>query len=390
MSSRIGLEVSLALAEAVGVSRTDVIAAYPITPQTHIVEHLAELVANGGLDAEYVAVESEHSAISACLGSSAAGARTFTATASQGLAFMHEILFIASSMRLPLVMAVANRALSAPINILADHSDVMPERDIGWIQLFAENGQEVHDMTLQAFKLAEHSDVLLPVMINLDGFSLSHMIEPVTLISQEEADQFLPVCTLEPRLDPTHPRSLGSFGGADVYTEIKKQQDVALSNAPKVLDGIWADFSSQFGRSYQAVSTYKMEKAEIALVTMGAVSETARSAIDQLWEEGIHAGLVRIRLWRPFPIEALRSHLGSVSKVAVLDRMLSPGSCSGPVALEVKSIFYGHTDQPQIYGYVAGLGGRELSRRTFHEIVTRSIEAKGSTETSIFLDVREV
>ncbi|MDZ7760543.1 MAG: pyruvate ferredoxin oxidoreductase [Desulfovermiculus sp.] len=390
MSSRIGLEVSLALAEAVGVSRADVIAAYPITPQTHIVEHLAELVANGGLDAEYVAVESEHSAISACLGSSAAGARTFTATASQGLAFMHEILFIASSMRLPLVMAVANRALSAPINILADHSDVMPERDIGWIQLFAENGQEVHDMTLQAFKLAEHSDVLLPVMINLDGFSLSHMIEPVTLISQEEADQFLPACTLEPRLDPSHPRSLGSFGGGDVYTEIKKQQDVALSNAPKVLNGIWADFSSQFGRSYQAVSTYKMDKAEIALVTMGAVSETARSAIDQLWEEGIHVGLVRIRLWRPFPIEELRSHLSSVSKVAVLDRMLSPGSCSGPVALEVKSILYGRTDQPQIYGYVAGLGGRELSRRTFHEIVTRSIDAKGSTETSILLDVREV
>ncbi len=388
MGLRTGIEVSLALAEAVGLSRADVIAAYPITPQTHIVEHLAEMVAEGRLDAEYVAVESEHSAISACLGSAAAGARTFTATASQGLAFMHEILFIASSMRLPLVMAVANRTLSSPINILADHSDIMPERDIGWIQLFAENGQEAHDLTLQAFKLAEDSQVLLPVLISLDGFFLSHMIEPVTLISQEEADAFLSPCTLKPRLDPAEPRTLGALGGPEIYTEVKQQQNEALSMAVPVLEKIWNEFSGQFNRSYRSLETYRLDDAEIALITMGAVSETARSSVDQLRERGIRAGLVRIRLWRPFPVRELLSSLESIPCIAVLDRMLSPGSVNGPVALEVKSTFYQHSRQPKIHCFVAGLGGRELSRRTFIEMVNRSLAGESHETPSIHLDVR--
>ena len=212
MSKRIGIEVSLATAEAVGLANVDVVPAYPITPQTHIVEHIAKLVADGRLDAEYIPVESEHSAISAAMGAAAAGARTFTSTASQGLALLHEILFAASSMRLPIVMAVANRAVSSPINVWADHSDIMPERDTGWIQLFAENGQDVFDLTIQAFKLAEDHRVLLPVIVNMDGFSLSHVIEPVILLDQEETDRFLPPINPARSLDPQKPRTMGAFG----------------------------------------------------------------------------------------------------------------------------------------------------------------------------------
>ena len=221
MNRRVGIEVSIAAAEAVGLADVEVVAAYPITPQTHIVEHLAEMVNSGQLDAEYIPVESEHSALSACLGSAAAGARTFTASASQGLALMHEILFAASGLRLPMVMAVANRAVSVPINIWADHSDVMPQRDTGWVQLFAENGQDVFDLILHSFCLAEDHRVLLPVMVNLDGFSLSHVIEPVSLLTKEEVSQFIPPIVPFRMLDVAHPRSIGPFGAQDVYTEVK-------------------------------------------------------------------------------------------------------------------------------------------------------------------------
>jgi pyruvate ferredoxin oxidoreductase alpha subunit len=231
MGKRVGIEVSLAAAEAVKLSDVDVVAAYPITPQTHIVERIAELVADGQLDAEYVAVESEHSAISACIGASAAGARTFTSTASQGLALMHEVLFIASGMRLPIVMVIANRAISPPINIWADHSDIMPERDTGWVQLFAENGQDVFDLIVQAFRLAEDQRVQLPVMVNMDGFSLSHVIEPVALLERHEIDSFLPKYRPTRMLDPDRPRTMGAFGFQNVYTEVKKQQESALMAA---------------------------------------------------------------------------------------------------------------------------------------------------------------
>ena len=296
MSKRVGMEISLAAAEAVGLADADVVAAYPITPQTHIVEHLAELVSDGTLDAEYIAVESEHSAISACMGASAAGARTFTATASQGLALMHEILFAASSMRLPIVMAVANRALSAPINIWADHSDIMPQRDTGWVQLFAENGQDVVDMIIQAFRLAEDHRVLLPVMVNMDGFTLSHTIAPIVLMERSEVEQFLPEMVPARVLDPAKPRSIGPFGAQDIYTEIKKQQEMALLRAQPVLEEIWADFENKFGRNYKAVETYRTEGAKVIIVTMGAIVETARTAVDEMREDGIQAGLVRIRL----------------------------------------------------------------------------------------------
>jgi pyruvate ferredoxin oxidoreductase alpha subunit len=388
MSERTGTEVSIAAARAVGLADVDVIAAYPITPQTHIVEHLAEMVNSGELDAEYIPVESEHSAISACLGSAAAGARTFTATASQGLALMHEILFAASSLRLPLVMAVANRAVSAPINIWADHSDIMPQRDTGWVQLFAENGQEVFDLTLQAFRLAEDHRVLLPVMVNMDGFILSHMIEPVSLLSTEEVAGFLPPIDPFRTLDINDPRTIGPFGAQDVYTEIKMQQETALLEAQPVMEEIWADFKDRFGREYRAVETYRSQDARIILVTMGAVGETARTAVDEMRDQGISVGLVRIRMWRPFPCSEIVDALSHAQTIAVVDRILSPGAAGGPVATEIRSLFYHRDARPNIVNFIAGLGGREINRRTFREIVTRSLTPESRPRNYTLLDVR--
>lgn len=388
MSKRIGIEVSLATAEAVGLANVDVVPAYPITPQTHIVEHIAKLVADGRLDAEYIPVESEHSAISAAIGAAAAGARTFTSTASQGLALMHEILFTASSMRLPIVMAVANRAVSSPINIWADHSDIMPERDTGWIQLFAENGQDVFDLTIQAFKLAEDHRVLLPVIVNMDGFSLSHVIEPVTLLDQEETDRFLPPINPVRLLDPQKPRTMGAFGAQNVYTEVKKQQEDALINASSVLEEIWTEFEEKFGKRYRAVETHQTEDAEVILLTMGSIAETALTAVDEMRSEGLKVGLARIRLWRPFPFEAIFDALKDARVITVLDRMLSPGGHGGPVGTELRSAFYQRPERPLILDFVAGLGGRDIDRQTFRELVRRSIDFEPQSGFYSLLDVR--
>lgn len=388
MNKPVGMEVSIAAAEAVGLADADVVSAYPITPQTHIVEHLADMVASGQLDAEYMPVESEHSALSAALGSAAAGARTFTATASQGLALMHEILFAASSLRLPMVMAVANRAVSAPINIWADHSDVMPQRDTGWVQLFAENGQEVFDLILHAFRLAEDHRVLLPVMVNMDGFTLSHVIEPISVISEEEVMRFLPPVRPFRTLDVDNPRSIGPFGAQDVYTEVKQQQEAALVAAEDVLEEIWKDFNDLFGRRYRAVETYLAKDAEIVLVTMGAIGETARTAVDEMRADGIAIGLVRIRLWRPFPCEQLLFVLKNAHTVAVVDRVLSPGAAGGPVATEIRALFYDRSKRPQILDFIAGLGGREINRRTFREIVKRAQSVDSQSRNYTLIDVR--
>ncbi|MBM2831819.1 MAG: porA, partial [Dehalococcoidia bacterium] len=266
----VGMEGATAVAEAVRLARAEVVAAYPITPQSHIAEALAEAVANGELDAEYISVESEHSAMSACLGSSATGARTFTATAGQGLELMHEVLYVASGMRLPIVMAVANRALSAPLNIWGDHSDVMATRDCGWIQLFAENVQEAFDLNICAFRIAEHPDVLFPVMVNLDGFNLSHVVEPMSLLEQEQVDRFLPPCHHPYALDPSRPVTMGAFASPSLYTEAKKAQEMDLRASAKVIAEVWKEFEKLSGRRYLPVETYRTEKAEVLLLTMGS------------------------------------------------------------------------------------------------------------------------
>jgi pyruvate ferredoxin oxidoreductase alpha subunit len=340
MSKKIGIEVSLAAAEAVGLCDVDVVAAYPITPQTHVVEHLSELVADGHLDAEFVPVESEHSAMSACIGSSAAGARTFTSTCSQGYALMSELCYIAASLRLPIVMIVANRALSAPISIWNDHADLMYARDTGWIQTIAENGQEVVDLMIHAFRTAEDANVLLPVQVNMDGFTLSHMIEPIFMPDKAEVQNYLPAYKPQLRLDPANPVSMGPVGMPDIYTEARKAQDEAMKNSKPHIIKAWDEFGKQFGRHYKPVETYKTEDAETIFITMGSLSQTAMSAIDAMRVAGKKVGVTRIRLFRPFPAEELFAAIKGAKNVIVLDRMNSftGGGVSAPVCLEVKSI----------------------------------------------------
>jgi pyruvate ferredoxin oxidoreductase alpha subunit len=394
MAKRVGLEVSLALADVVRLANVDVVAAYPITPQTHIVEHLAELVADGKLDAEYIPVESEHSAMSACLGASAAGARTFTATAGQGLELMHEVLYVASSMRLPMVMAVANRALSAPLNIWGDHSDAMAARDVGWIQIFTENGQEVIDNTLCAFRISGDKRVLLPVMVHLDGFHLTHMIEPMLMPDQDEVDAFLPPYSYPTPLDPSHPSSMGVLAVPNIYTEAKKVQVENLDQSRKVIDEVWADFAKRFGRRYRAVETYPAnlpKTPKTLLMTMGSYSETAMDAIDQMRAAGKDVGLVRIRLWRPFPFEDLRNAVKDTDVLVVLDRAVSFGGPGGPVASEVRSALYGQPKRPLISGIIGGLGGRDITVASFEKIIEdgiRNARTPGAAEFEMF-GVRE-
>lgn len=391
MSKRVGLEVSVALGEAVKLAQVDVVAAYPITPQTHIVEHLAELVANGELDASFIPVESEHSALSACLGAAAVGARAFTATAGQGLELMHEVVYVASAMQLPIVMAVANRALSAPLSVWGDHSDVMAVRDTGWIQIFTENGQEVVDNILCAFRIAEDPQVLLPVMVHLDGFHLTHVIEPVLLPDPDEVAKFLPPYRYPYPLDPRQPVSMGCFAPPVIYPETKKAQEENLRASISVISNVWEAFGNAFGRYYNGVETYYHEGAEVLLVTMGSFSETAMEAVDELRAGGLNVGLVRIRLWRPFPLDELRRALRGAGTVIVLDRALSPGGQGGPVATEVKAALYDEGTRPVVVGVISGLGGRDITVEGFKEIVNRGLALANEPTApgSVIMGVRE-
>jgi len=388
---RIGLEGSIAIAEAVRLADVDVVAAYPITPQTHIVERLAEYVANGKLNANYIPVESEHSAMSACLGSSAVGARTFTATAGQGLELMHEVLYVAASSRLPIVMAVANRALSGPLSVWGDHSDVMAARDCGWIQIFAENAQQVFDLILCAFRIAEDSKVLFPTMIHLDGFHLSHVIEPLYLLEQEKINQFIPKYNHPYALNPDKPLTIGAFGLPSVYTEAKKSQDIALCDSKKIILDVWKEFGKLAGRHYLPVEKYKADDAETLLLTMGSYSETAMIAIDKMRENGEKVGLLRLRLWRPFPFDEFRQAASGAKTLVVLDRALSFGGPPGPVCSEVQSALYSLETKPKVISFVGGLGGRDMSASTFENIIRRGIKKSDEGVVSDFemIEVRE-
>ena len=375
MSKRVGMEVSIAVSEAVKLARTEVIAAYPITPQTHIVEHLSEIVADGELDAEFICVESEHSAMSACVGGSAAGARSYTATASQGLALMNEIVFIAASLRLPIVMTVANRSLSGPLSIWNDHSDTMSVRDCGWIQYFVENGQEAFDHTVIAFRVGEDPAVSIPVMVNMDGFILTHVIEPHILMTQEEVDRFLPPFKPVNVLDPNKPVTMGAFAMPDMFTEVKTAQEMALRNARPTIDKAWKEFGEITGRQYSAVEAYKAEGAKVLLVAMGAMAETTMGAIDRMRDRGLPVGLVKLRLWRPFPGEDLLELAGHAEKLVVIDRTISFGSAANPVAAEISSLFYSQENRPSIFNHVIGLAGRDVHVEQFEEMIQQALDA---------------
>ena len=354
------IEGSRAAAEAVRLARVDVVAAYPITPQTHIVEDIAEMCANGEIEAEYIKVESEHSAMSACVGASAAGVRTYTATSSQGLELMHEILYVASGMRLPIVMTNANRAVSAPISIWNDQQDSMGQRDTGWLHLFAETCQEVLDLTIAAYKIAENRDILLPVMVCMDGFTLTHTVEPVDVPEPEEVDSFLPGYKPLYKLDSKNPMSFGPIAFPDSYMEFRKMQWDAMNKSRDVIKQVSREFKEKFGRSAGngLIEEYNMENAKYALVALGSVAGTIKDVID-----GTDVGLVRIVSYRPFPTEELRNALKDVSAVGVIEKDVSIG-LGGAVWIELKALI----DNP-CYCFVAGLGGRDIRLRDIQKII---------------------
>jgi pyruvate ferredoxin oxidoreductase alpha subunit len=390
MATRKGMEVSIGIAESAALCDPDVIAAYPITPQTHIVEHLSEIVADGHLDAEFVPVESEHSAMSCCCGSSAAGARTFTATASQGLELMHEILFIASGMRLPIVMAVANRSLSAPISIWNDHGDVMAARDVGWIQLFAENGQETFDLVPLAFRVAEDPQVLLPAAVNFDGFILSHVVEPIEVWDRAEVQKYLPPFRPTQRLDVQNPATFGPVGIPDIYAETRMAHNEALLASRQVIDQAFDELYELMGRRYRAVEHYRTDDADVVFFTMGGVTETCMTAVDELRDQGKKVGIVHLRVFRPFPHADLRAALGGRKAVVCVDRALSTGF-GGPMASELRSCLYGTAGAPPLVEFIAGLGGRDIKVSDFMDMYEQGakVAAGGDLPDPQLLGVRQ-
>jgi len=372
------MEIAMAAAEAVALCRPDVIAAYPITPNTHIPEHLSEIVAEGHLDCEYLPVESEHSALSACTGASAAGARVFTATSSQGLLYMGEIVPIVPSMRLPVVMCLGNRAISGPINIWNDHSNVMAVRDMGWISMFASNGQETIDMCIQAFKIGEHADVMLPVFVNLDGFQLTHVVEAMMMPSQEEVDKFLPPRKPYAALHPDNVVSMGTLGLPDIYNEAKKAVDEAMINSKKVILKVWKEWEQMFGRKYEPVMSYKADGADTLMMTMGSMGETAQVAVDELRKEGFKVGLLDLKLFRPFPVDEFKKAVKGVKNLIVIDRAVMHGGTAAPMGAEVKALLYDEAERPVISNEIIGLGGRDVRVEDFKNIFKKA--AKGKPE----------
>ena len=360
-----------AVSWGVKLARAEVIAAYPITPQTQIVEALSEMCANGELKARFIKVESEHSAMAACIGAAATGARAFTATSSQGLALMHELLHWAGGGRLPIVMADVNRALAPGWTVWTDQNDSLSQRDTGWIQLYCETNQEVLDTTVQAFKLAERVD--LPVMLVLDAFYLSHTYEPVDVPDQAEVDEFLPKRETRYKLDTKEPHAYGALTTPAVYMEMRLRQQEAMEKARVALAEIDAEWGERLGRRYGAIEAYRMEGAELALVTSGTITSTARHVVNELREQGEKVGLVKVRMFRPFPGEALRKALAGVPQVAVLDRNISPGH-AGIFAEEMRAALYDLPagKRPVIHGYIVGLGGRDVTPATILDCVARA------------------
>jgi pyruvate ferredoxin oxidoreductase alpha subunit len=368
------LEGSHAVAEAVRLCKPDVISAYPITPQTHIVERLAEMVADGDLDSEYMCVESEFSALSACLGASAAGSRVYSATSSQGLLLMAEVCFNVAGMRQPIVMSIANRAVSAPLSIWNDQQDSIALRDSGWIQLYAEDAQEVHDFHFIAYKVAEDHQVLLPVFICFDGFILSHTYEPVDIPSEAEVDAFLPPYKPYNMLDAKNPLSMGMYATPEYYMEFRYDLDQAMMRSADIIRRVGKEFGEKFGRDYSGlIEEYHLEDAEVAIVAMGSICGTIKDAVDEMRAAGKKVGLLRIITYRPFPADDVKSALKRVKKVGVFEKNLSIGArMKGAVGYEVKDAI--NDSSTQVLSYVAGLGGRDITIADIKKMV-EEIEA---------------
>jgi len=365
------------------LARVQVISAYPITPQTQVVELLSEFCAEGVLRAEFIKVESEHSAMAALIGASAAGARAFTATSSQGLLLMHEMLHWAAGARLPIVMANINRAIAPPWSIWTDQNDSLAQRDTGWIQIYCESNQEVLDSVIQAYRVAE--EVSLPAMLVLDAFVLSHTAEPVEIPPQELVDRYLPPYRPQYKLDVSEPHAFGGLAPPEVYMEMRLKMEQAMERALEVFEASDNEFYEHFGRRYGLIEPYRLEGAEIVLITSGTTTSTARQAVDELRDEGRKVGLIKIRVLRPFPKGHLLQALEGAKKVAVIDRNIGLGA-GGIFAQEVKATLYNHIKVP-VFGFIAGLGGRDITPQTIREIIDYT-ETHDEPEDLIWIGVK--
>lgn len=379
-----------AAVEAIRLARPGVIAAYPITPQSSIAEHLSEEVAEGRIDAEYVRVESEHSAMSVAVGAQLTGVRVATATASVGLALMHEVCGVAAGCRLPIVMPVVNRSLVAPWSLWCDHSDTMAERDTGWLQYYCANVQEIMDLMLCAYRIAEHEEVMTPAMVCFDGFYLSHSMQRVDTPSDEEAWNFVkPYVRKNMYLDPKDVMFVNDLCPTVEHTEMKYQQMMGFENAARVTDEVFAEYEKQFGRKLQKIEKYMLDDADVAVVTIGSMSGTGKYVVNQLREKGIKAGLLRICMFRPFPAEEVAEALKNVKVIGVVDRSSGLGAAQGPVCSEVKAACYG--SEAKIFDFIGGIAGRDISDGSFRKIFGELLDVcEGKTDSCVkWFDVKD-
>jgi len=374
-----------ALSYGAKLSRAEVISAYPITPQTEVVELLSQMCASGELKAKFIKVESEHSAMASLIGASAVGVRTFTATSSQGLALMHEMLHWAAGARTPVVMGNINRAFAPPWSVWTEQNDSLSQRDTGWMQLYAQNNQEVLDSVIQAYKVAESLD--LPAMVVLAAFVLSHTSETVDIPAQEKVDEFLPPYKREYKIDPDEPHAFGGLTKPDNYFELRYKIQKAMEKAVSKWEEVGEEFEAFFGRKYGLVETYKVSDAKDLIVSSATIASTARNAVDSLREKGKKVGLLRIRVFRPFPAEMIRRILSSVDKVIVIDRNIGFGS-SGIFCQEVKAAMYNEKNTPPIFGVIAGLGGRDVTSKDIIEIYEDVIKMEKPESDIIWKDLK--
>ena len=375
MSIRERLSGNEAAATAMKQINPDVVAAFPITPSTEIPQYFSTFVANGTVDTEFVAVESEHSAMSACIGAEAAGSRAMTATSANGLSLMWEMIYIASSLRLPIVLSLVNRAVSGPLNIHCDHSDAMGVRDSGWIMLFSENNQEAYDNTLMAHRIAEHKDVMLPLMVCQDGFITSHAIENIELVEDDKVKEF--VGEYKPEhylLNKEEPIAVGPLDLQAYLFEHKAQQAIAMKNAKQVILEVAKDFEKMTGRSYSLFEEYQLEDAEIAIVCMNSTAGTTKYVVDNLRAKGIKAGLLKIRVFRPFPVDEIAKALSHVKAIAILDRADSLNAAGGALFEDVTSAMYVNNVHVPAVNYIYGIGGRDTKAEDIESVYTDLLE----------------
>jgi len=374
-----------AVAYGVILSRVEVISAYPITPQTTIVEELSELIASGRLNTRFLKVESEHSAMAALIGASTGGVRCFTATSSHGLAYMHEMLHWASGARLPIVMVNVNRAIGPPWNIWSDQSDSLSQRDTGWIQLYCENNQEVLDTILQAYRIAE--SVKLPVMVVLDAFVLSHTSEPVEVPPMEEVDQFLPPYCPEYPIDTQEPMAFSVIATPEYFLEFRYKIQKAMEQVPEIAKEVDDEFGSRFGRGYGAIERHGKEEAEILLMTSGTVTSTSRIVIEKLIGKGVSIAGIKIKRFRPFPSKEIYEEIKGAKKLAVIDRNLSAG-VGGIFAQELRASLYSREERPQVFGFISGLGGRDITPELIEEAIQYTVEHPRPEEEILWLGLK--